>query len=94
MSEPLFGTGRLLITPGVRDLLSGESNEFGVVFDLIEKHRTLICPDLDDADNDANLAALDDGTRILTVYYIGDVKVWVITEADRSATTILLPSEY
>jgi hypothetical protein len=50
--------------------------------------------DLCDEDKDANNRALLDGSRILSAYRALDVKVWVITEADRSSTLILLPSEY
>lgn len=32
--------------------------------------------------------------RIMSVYKVGDAKVWIITEADRSVTTVLLPEEY
>jgi len=42
----------------------------------------------------ANNQALVDGTRVLSAYEVSDQKVWFITEADRSVTTILLPSEY
>lgn len=49
------------------------------------------CP----ADAAANDAALCDGDRILSVYHTHDrVKFWIITEADRSATTVLLPDDY
>jgi hypothetical protein len=44
----------------------------------------------------ANNEALKEGTRLLSAYMLrdGTTKIWVITEADRSATTILLPDEY
>jgi hypothetical protein len=40
--------------------------------------------------------ALKEGTRLLSAYMLRDgmTKIWIITEADRSATTILLPDEY
>ena len=38
--------------------------------------------------------ALKDGERIVAVYNIGDDKIYIITEWDRSVTTILFPSEY
>ena len=50
--------------------------------------------DLTPADQRANNEALAEGSRILSAYVVGDRKLWVITEADRSATTILLPEEY
>jgi len=48
-----------------------------------------------EADWRANDWALQAGERLLSVYQtLGGIKFWIITEADRSATTILLPSEY
>jgi hypothetical protein len=42
-----------------------------------------------------NERSVSDGCRILSAYHLRDgTKIWVITEADRSATTILLPEEY
>jgi hypothetical protein len=45
-------------------------------------------------DKAANDEALRDEGRLLSVYLVGGVKIWIITEWDRSATTILLPEEY
>jgi len=46
-------------------------------------------------DSDANDAALKTGARIFSSYrYAADTKLWIITEADRSVTTLLLPGEY
>ena len=51
--------------------------------------------DLCSEDKEANLEALKKGLRILSAYRLPDgTKVWIITEADRSVTTALLPSEY
>lgn len=52
--------------------------------------------DVCDEDKELNNQSLIDGTRILSAYTLrdGETKIWVITEADRSVTTILLPSEY
>lgn len=51
--------------------------------------------DLDEEDRKENDLSVEEGFRILSAYelYTGE-KVWIITEADRSSTTILLPSEY
>ena len=49
-----------------------------------------VCP-VDWLSNDL---ALEEGTRLLSVYWSGETKFWIITEADRSQTTILLPSDY
>jgi hypothetical protein len=46
------------------------------------------------ADKRPNNAAVKDGTHILSAYTIQGVQVWIITEADRSVTTVLSPEEY
>jgi len=51
--------------------------------------------DLDARDKALNDAAVKRGGRIFSAYQLtDDIRVWVITEADRSSTTVLLPSEY
>ena len=51
--------------------------------------------DLDDEDRKANDRALQEGSRLFSAYKTkAGVKFWIITEADRSATTVLLPDEY
>jgi hypothetical protein len=51
--------------------------------------------ELCDADKRENELSLKNGFRILSAYRtMRDVRLWVITEADRSATTLLLPEEY
>lgn len=51
--------------------------------------------DLCEEDKLVNLDAIENGYRILSAYHTADgTKFWIITEADRSATTILLPEEY
>ena len=63
--------------------------------ELLLRHVTGDWGDLDDEDKKENELSVKEGFRILSAYKLGtDVKVWVITEWDRSATTILLPDEY
>jgi hypothetical protein len=50
--------------------------------------------EMDNEDQQANREAIVEGDRVFSAYTIQGIKFWVITEADRSATTILLPSEY
>ena len=50
--------------------------------------------DLCTSDRRENELSLRHGWRVLSCYPVGDTRLWVITEADRSATTILLPEEY
>jgi hypothetical protein len=88
---PLFHLGRLLATPGALDLLDRAAVN---ALTLLERHVTgdwgLVPPE----DWRANTAALKHGTRLLSSYEVGGERLWIITEADRSATTLLLPSEY
>ena len=51
--------------------------------------------DLDGDDRAENELSVQEGFRILSAYHLRDgTKIWIITEADRSSTTILLPEEY
>lgn len=60
----------------------------------VSRHRT--CGVVDQHDWRANERALIDGRRLLSAYVLrdGSTRIWIITEADRSATTMLLPDEY
>lgn len=63
--------------------------------DLVRRHCSADWHDMTEEDRRSNLAALRDGGRIFSSYRIGDaLRVWVITEADRSCTSVLLPGEY
>lgn len=90
---PLFSLGRTVVTPGALDLLDRTSTN-GT--DLLNRHQCgdwgIVCP----ADAKSNDRAITDGTRILSAYELGARRepLWIITEADRSVTTLLLPSEY
>jgi hypothetical protein len=87
-----FPTGRVVITPGASDLLAqNEQNPL----EFIEHHTNLDRGNLSDDDYNANLYAVGKALRIFSSFNTesGD-EIWVITEADRSVTTILLPSEY
>lgn len=88
----LFNLGKLVATPGALDALSRSSQSPGEFF---TKHVRGEFGDLDAFDTEANRTAIRDGDRILSSYKTcqGEA-IWVITEADRSSTCILLPSEY
>ncbi len=92
----LFGLGRVVITPCALDTLT----DAGVApRKLVVRHISGDWGELDEHDRRVNETALKTGRRLLSSYPFGSEggptsKVWVITEADRSATTILLPEEY
>ncbi len=62
--------------------------------DLLDRHVLGDWGDVCDEDKGLNDDAVQHGDRILSSYTVGKSKLWVITEADRSSTCILLPSEY
>ncbi len=90
--KPLFELGPIVATPPCMIALkkAGQSIEH-----FVNKHVTGDWAELDDHDTQANEDAIWDETRIMSVYKTncGDV-IWVITEADRSSTCLLLPSCY
>ncbi len=89
---PLFPLGRVVATVGALARLvdAGQNPR-----EFIRRH---VCGDwgeLDSHDLEATDEALEHGLRIFSAYRASDgTKIWVITEADRSATTVLLPEEY
>lgn len=61
----------------------------------LSRHAAADWGDVDPEDRAANDHALADGSRLFSVYHTADgTKFWIITEADRSVTTILLPEDY
>jgi hypothetical protein len=87
-----FPLGRLVATPGALAALERTSQS---AFEFLNRHVNGDWGELDDADCQENELSLKQGFRILSAYRLNDqTKIWIITEADRSATTILLPEEY
>jgi hypothetical protein len=90
MTAPL-PLGRVVATPGALKLLLETG---GRPFDLLGRHASGDWGDLCAFDRRQNQIALRDGYRLLSSYETTAGRVWIITEADRSITTILLPEEY
>lgn len=85
-----FSLGQTFITVGARDSLDAED-----ILIALRKHVSGNWGDCKADDRAANDQSVLDGSRIFSVYHDRfGAKFWIITEADRSATTILLPSEY
>jgi hypothetical protein len=92
VTEAKFSPGRVVATPGVLEALtaSGQSP-----LEFLQRHLAGDWGDLDEIDVRENELSLERGWRILSAYRLSTgVKFWIITEADRSVTTFLLPSEY
>jgi hypothetical protein len=90
MTAPL-PLGRVVATPGALKLLSEIGED---PFDYLARHATGDWGDLCAFDRRQNQIALREGLRVLSSYEIPTGRVWIITEADRSVTIILLPEEY
>ena len=90
--QPLFSLGQLVATPGA--LAALEKAGQGPL-DFLSRHVHGDWGDLREEDRRENQVSLERGFRLLSSYRtLGDVELYVITEADRSVTTILLPEEY
>ena len=86
-----FELGKVVMTKGV-----AENCIFEDYLECLKRHQFGDWGDLCEEDKKANDFAVENGERILSAYTIGEnkVKIWIITEWDRSCTTILLPEEY
>ncbi len=89
--RPVFPLGRLVATPGALELLRDAQVEPTT---LLDRHVLGDWSDVSAEDARENVLALKDGSRIMSSYMVGDCQLWVLTEADRSVTTILRPDEY
>ena len=87
---PSFPLGQVVITAHAQDVLHPED-----VPAALRRHASGDWGELDGHDRHENDLALQQGLRLFSAYRDRcDVKFWIITEADRSATTILLPEDY
>lgn len=99
MSAPLFPLGHIVATPGALDV-SAYPEQY---LELLARHVRGDWGCVDPEDGEANRVAVTEGDRILSAYPIdpalpcegyGANCLWIITEADRSVTTILRPEDY
>jgi hypothetical protein len=90
--DGLFRLGRVVATPAVLRAIE-KSGESPIAY--LSRHGRGDWGDLTDDDTQANIEALAGEARILSAHHLIDgTKIWIITEADRSSTCILLPREY
>jgi hypothetical protein len=92
MNKPKFSLGQLVATPGALQALQESAQSPGY---FLDRHLAGDWGDVDADDQRANNDALVSGERLLSAYKtLRGVRLWVITEADRSSTCCLLPEEY
>lgn len=85
-----FLLGRLVATPNALTKLAQEDILRGV-----ERHQSGDWGDVGDEDRTENELALQRGFRLFSVYHsTNGIKFWIITESDRSVSTVLLPEDY
>jgi hypothetical protein len=86
----VFRLGRIVATPNALQSITQDDLLVG-----IQRHQAGDWGNLSEDDRAANDQALVKGTRILSAYNAANgTRFWIITEADRSATTVLLPEDY
>lgn len=86
----LFPPGNIVATPGALSLVEQGIN----LLAYLKRHLQGDWGDLDEHDQAENNFSLQHGYRLLSAYQTSAGRLWIITEADRSATTFLLPEEY
>lgn len=89
----MFNMGSIVITWGINNNL--DSHKFRKeVAAALHRFARADWGEEDAEDIEANNIALRTGDRLMGAYQTSKGKIWIITEADRSATTILFPDEY
>ncbi len=89
MPSPLFDLGQVVITAHAKDVLDQRDVE-----NAIQRHATGDWGEMCEADKRQNDMAVAQDLRIFSAYDGSGTRFWIITEAERSATTILLPDDY
>jgi len=93
-SQAKFERGQLLVSRNIAALLERNPLAFWMVTNCLTRHLSGDCGDMCIEDKAANEEALLIGARVFSAYETPEGKIWIITEADRSATTVLFPEEY
>lgn len=89
-----FSLGRIVWTRGVNDRVAVDTLFAKFVVYSLKRHANCDWGELSAEDKRENDFSLDKQLRLLSSYQYGGIKIWIITEANRSVTTILFPSEY
>ena len=91
-NKALFPLGQVVATPGALDALD-EAGQSPIEF--LQRHQTGDWSEMVEEDQEENRRAVENGLRVFSSYKMeSGKKIWVITEWNRSVTTLLLPQEY
>lgn len=94
--QPVIDLGEVVATKGAQRLFTGDEGVLLTrdIAEYLDRHR---CGDwglVSDDDKQANDNALEYGGKLLSAYDVNGQRVWILTEWDRSYTTLMLPEEY
>lgn len=89
-----FELGKTVMTQGVVDILENNMGSQGSFFIALTRHKNGDWGSICIEDKITNDEATRIGERVLSEYKLCGERIWIITERDRSVTTVLLPSEY
>ena len=90
----MFDTGRIVKTKGINESMKEDKKFKYEIISFFTRYMSQDWGDLCDEDKEENDKSLLNGNRILACYQSKKGKVYIITEADRSSTTIMFASEY
>jgi hypothetical protein len=91
--KPLFTLGRVVATHGALAAIEASGDDLSI---FLARNQSGDWGDVDADDRRENNLALEQGLRLMSLYTLSitAAKIWIITEADRLSTCILLPEEY
>lgn len=90
----LFVLGHVVCTRGVNDAIADSASFAEFVTGCLKRHASGDWSNMDEQDQKENNYAIGKYLRIFSAYKHCGRKIWIITEADRSVTTVLFPNEY
>ena len=88
-----FHLGQVVVTSSIQALIDKNQGFYTKVFVAIRRHSLGDWGDGSDKDKKTNETALQEDERLFSVYK-SDPEIWIITERDRSVTTVLFPEDY
>jgi len=90
-----FRLGQVVLTGGVNDKVAEDTEFSKFVLGSLARHATGDWGDMSEGDKKENEYSMDKHLRLMSSYENPSLpKIWIITEADRSVTTVLFPDEY